>query len=282
MHPWRRYVAIGDSFTEGLCDLALPGGGPSGVGVYLGWADRLAARLAADLATELGDPSDDARDDGPAQTMLYANLAVRGRLLGDIVGPQLDAALALLPDLVSVVGGGNDILRPRADVDALAQSLDDAVARIRATGADALMVTPVDPKDAPVIRSTRGRVATFVAHQNVIARRHGAFLVDQWSLAVLRDWRLWAEDRIHLTPDGHRRVAAAAALTLGLTVEDGWSTPLPPRPAPDRRQALREDARWAREYLGPWVRRRLRGRSSGDAVVAKRPALQPVSVGRPA
>jgi lysophospholipase L1-like esterase len=242
MHPWRRYVAIGDSFTEGLCDPAPPGD-QNPAGAYLGWADRLATRLAIDVGD---DARDEARDDGPG------------------------------------VGGGNDILRPRADVDALAQSLDDAVARIRATGADALLVTPVDPKDAPVIRSTRGRVATFVAHQNVIARRHGPFLVDQWSPAVPRDWRLWAEDRIHLTPDGHRRVVAAAALTLGLAVEDGWSIQLPPRAAPDRRQTLRQDARRARHHLGPWVRRRLRGQSSGDAVVAKRPALQPVSGDGPA
>ena len=258
MHVWQRYVAVGDSFTEGLCD-----DDPARPGSYRGWADRLAVRLAV------------ARGDG---AMTYANLAVRGRLLDDIAGPQLDAALALGPDLVSIVGGGNDILRPRADVDALARSLDDAVARIRATGADALMMTPVDPKDAPVIRSTRGRVATFVAHQNVIARRRGAFLVDQWSMTVLRDWRMWAPDRIHLTAGGHERVAAAAAHALGLTVEPGWQTPLPAQPPVARRQALRDDARWARDHLGPWAGRRLRGRSSGDAVAAKQSDLGPVAL----
>jgi hypothetical protein len=38
--------------------------------------------------------------------------------------------------------------------------------------------------------------------------------------------------------------------------------------------ARREDARWAREYLGPWVNRRLHGTSSGDGRTAKRPALE--------
>jgi len=265
-------VAIGDSFTEGLCD-----DDPDRPGGHRGWADRLATRLAVAAGNSSVAAGDSSVGTGDPSVVTYANLAVRGRLLGDIVGPQLDAALALGPDLVSVVGGGNDILRPRADVDVLAAKLDDAVARIRACGADAVMVSPVDPKDAPVIRSTRGRVATFVAHQNVIARRHGAYLVDQWSLTVLRDWRLWAEDRIHLTAEGHERVAAAAAATLGLDVEEGWDTPLPARPPVDRRQALRQDAQWARQHLGPWVRRRLRGQSSGDAVVAKRPTLQPVS-----
>jgi len=100
MKAWSRYVAIGDSFTEGLSDAD-----PEQPGRYRGWADRLAALLAEQSDGEFG----------------YANLAVRGRILEDVVGPQLEAALALGPDLVSVVGGGNDILRPRADVDALAE-----------------------------------------------------------------------------------------------------------------------------------------------------------------
>jgi len=120
----------------------------------------------------------------------YANLAVRGRKLDDVVGRQLDHGLRLDPDLVSVVGGGNDILRPRADVDALAARLERAVATLRATGADVLMVTPVDPKGAPVIRHTRGRVATYTAHIHSIARRHGAYVVDQWGMTALQDWRM--------------------------------------------------------------------------------------------
>ena len=86
----------------------------------------------------------------------YANLAVRGRKLADVVGPQLEDALSLQPDLVSIVGGGNDILRPKADLDGLAARLEAAVARIRATGADVLMATPVDPADAPAASRRRG------------------------------------------------------------------------------------------------------------------------------
>ena len=133
---WTRYVAVGDSFTEGMSDPD-----PTAPGRHLGWADRLALRLA-EQAEHAG------------QDFGYANLAVRGRLRADVAGPQLDAALALEPDLVSIVGGGNDILRPRADVEGLAARLEDAVARIRETGADVLMVTPVDPADAPLVRAT--------------------------------------------------------------------------------------------------------------------------------
>jgi lysophospholipase L1-like esterase len=249
---WRRYVALGDSFTEGLEDRA-PGG-------YRGWADRLADHLGAAGAGEVA----------------YANLAVRGRLLGQITGEQVPAALALSPDLVSLVGGGNDVLRPRSDPDTLAALLEDAVVRLRAGGADVLLATPVDPVQSPLIRLTRGRAAVFNAHVWSIARRHGARVVDLWGMRSLQDRRMWATDRIHLTAQGHQRVAWQAAEILGLGAGGDWVTPLPPEVARGLRRAAREDARWVREYLGPWVGRRLRGRSSGDHVRPKRPNAVPL------
>ncbi len=255
---WTRYVAVGDSFTEGMSDPD-----PTEAGRHLGWADRLAVRLAEQA-------------ENAGQDFGYANLAVRGRLLADVAGPQLDAALALEPDLVSIVGGGNDILRPRADVDRLAARLEDAVARIRETGADVLMVTPVDPADAPLVRATRGRVAAYTAFIWGIAQRHGATVVDQWSLTALRDWRLWADDRIHMNAEGHRRLALAAAYSLGYeTDEADWRAPLPAAPPLARREAAAADARWVRQHLAPWVQRRLRGQSSGDGLAAKRPVFTP-------
>ena len=252
---WSRYVAVGDSFTEGMSDED-----PAAPDRFIGWADRLAAHLAVAVAEDFG----------------YANLAVRGRLLGDIAGRQVDDALALGPDLVSIVGGGNDILRPKADIDALAGELEAAVARIRATGADVLMATPVDPQDAPLVRHTRGRAAIYTAHIWTIARRHDAFVIDQWGMTALRDWRMWAPDRIHMTAEGHRRVALNAFTTLGFDSHDAdWSTPLPPAPSISRADAVRANAQWAREYVGPWVQRRLRGQSSGDSVSAKRPTFLP-------
>ncbi len=254
-----RFVAIGDSFTEGLNDAD-----PERTNTYVGWADRLAAHLAR-VASE------DNNDFG------YANLAVRGRLLADVVGPQLDDAISLQPDLVSIVGGGNDILRPRADVDALAARLEDAVGRLRATGADVLMATPSDPRGAPLVKATRGRAAMYTAHIWSIARRHDAHVIDLWGMGALRDWRLWASDRIHLTPEGHRRVALNAFSTLGFTAEDAsWSIPLPAAPSISRADAARANAQWAREYVGPWVQRRLRGQSSGDTISAKRPTITPL------
>jgi len=259
---WRRYVAIGDSFTEGMADPD-----PARANRYVGWADRLAAHLSPMAG----------QDSAGRESFGYANLAIRGRLLADIAGPQVDRALALAPDLVSIVGGGNDILRPKADVDALAARLEEAVARLRASGADVLLSTPSDPRDAPLIKASRGRAATYTAHIWSIARRHDAHVIDLWGMTALRDWRLWAPDRIHLTPEGHRRVALNAFTALGFTAPDaGWAIPLPPAPAISRSEWARANARWAREYVAPWVQRRLRGQSSGDSLAAKRPTVTPL------
>ncbi|MEO7059835.1 MAG: SGNH/GDSL hydrolase family protein [Lapillicoccus sp.] len=256
---WTRYVAIGDSLTEGMSDPD-----PGVPGAYVGWADRLAVHLAERAEAE-------GRDFG------YANLAIRGRLLADVVGPQLDAGLALEPDLVSIIGGANDILRPKADVDALAGDLEAAVARIRATGADVLMATPADPWKAPLLRAFRGRCALYVACIWGIAQRQGAFVLDQWGQPFLRDWSMWADDRLHMNSEGHRRVSLAALASLGIATDEvAWRTPPPPAPAVPRLEAATANARWAREHVGPWVQRRLRHESSGDHVLAKRPLVTPL------
>jgi lysophospholipase L1-like esterase len=266
------FVAIGDSFTEGLNDAA-PGG-------FRGWADRLAGLLAADYPG-----------------LRYANLAIRGKLLRQIVGEQVPAAAAMSPGLVSIAGGGNDILRPGADPDVLAELFDAAVARLRASGAQVLMFTGFDPVAVPVLKLLRGRIGTYNMHLRGIADARDCYLVDLWSMRFLRSPAAWSSDRLHLTAQSHRRVALRAAEVLGLPVTEDWRAPLPAdppvlaaAPVPDLASvqaraaaraawlaARREDARWAREYLAPWLNRRLHGTSSGDGLSAKRPALEPVA-----
>jgi lysophospholipase L1-like esterase len=253
---WTRYVAIGDSFTEGLSDPD-----PEVPDRFVGWADRLAHHLDALAAAE-------------HLPFGYANLAVRGRTLGDVVGPQLDAALSMRPDLVSMVGGGNDLLRPRVDLDSLAERIEEAVVRIRAAGAHVLLASPTDTRDAGLFKPLRGRHAVHTANLFTIAQRHGCSVLNLWGMAALRDWRMWGEDRIHLTSEGHRRVALAALEALGHPVaEHGWREPLPPADRATRREELRGHAEWARTHAAPWVQRRLRGTSSGDALSGKRPSL---------
>ena len=268
---WERYVALGDSFSEGMCDpLAAPGTAytsaaaplPEGVQRYAGWTDRLAVAL------------DEAAQAQGTRTR-YANLAIRGRLLADIVGRQVEAAVELKPDLVSIVGGGNDILRASADIDALADQLDGAVATLRTAGADVLMATTMDPREAPVMKYTRGRAAAYSANIWTIAHRHGAHVIDQWTMAALRDWRLWAPDRIHLNAEGHRRIALHALHALGHpTDESDWRTPLPDKRLPSGRDAVVGNVEWVREHVTPWLRRRVRGESSGDRITAKQPQLE--------
>ncbi|WP_338403850.1 SGNH/GDSL hydrolase family protein [Cellulosimicrobium arenosum] len=257
---WSSYLAIGDSFSEGLWD-PYPGEDDH----QRGWADLLSQHLSERRV---------AAGDEPLQ---YANLAIRGRKLRSILTEQVPAALDLRPDLVSLVGGGNDILRPRADVDLLARHLEHAVARLRGAGIDVLMATGFDASHSPLVGMTRSRSAVFNAHVWSIARRQGAYVVDLWGMRALQDWRMWSADRIHLTPDGHRRVAQAALVGLGQAPDDAaWDdplAPLPPAPALDR---ARQNAQWVRAHVVPWAQRRLRGTSSGDGRVPKAPELQPV------
>ncbi|NNG37801.1 SGNH/GDSL hydrolase family protein [Flexivirga sp. ID2601S] len=257
---WERFVAIGDSFTEGMVDPS-----PTRTDEYVGWADRLAACLAD-------------RNASAGKDFGYANLAIRGKLLADVTGRQLQGALELQPDLISIVAGGNDCLRPKADLDALADELEGAVATARATGADVLLCSSFDPSAAPLVRKARPRAAIHSANVWAIGQRHGAYVVDLWTLRSLRDPRMWGIDRLHLSTQGHQRVAAQAAWTLGLREGDrDWAVPLPPAPPLGRLEAARGHATWAREYLAPWLQRRLQGRSSGDGRSAKRPQLQPFS-----
>ncbi len=250
---WTRYIAMGDSFSEGLWDPY-----PDAPDVQRGWADNLAAALSARRISAGEAPLE------------YANLAIRGRKLRPIVAEQLGVALDAQPDLVSLVAGGNDILRATADIDAISAALEDAVATLRATGADVLMGTGF--KAGAALSWTNGRVGIFNANVWSIARRHGAHVVDLWGMRALADLRLWSSDRIHLTPEGHQRVANAALVALGLEPDDaGYDVPLDAAPPAAFRETARANAAWMRQHVGPWVKRRLTGTSSGDGRTAKWP-----------
>lgn len=255
--PFTRYVAIGDSFTEGVGDH--DPGRPNGC---RGWADRFAEALAAQAGPDFG----------------YANLAIRGRKLGAILDEQVEPALALRPDLVTIHGGGNDVLRPRVDLDALAAAYDDAVGRLAASGAHVVMFTIADPGLNPVIKLIRGRTAIFNEWVREIAERHGATVVDMWRMRGWTVAEVMDEDRLHLNAVGHQAIAIAVLDALGLPHS---LEPIPAAVVPvlTRRQQRRQDLDWARTHLVPWVQRRLTGRSSGDGVAPKYPTLTPLGPG---
>ena len=254
---WQRYVAIGDSSTEGLDD-------PDGAGGYRGWADRFAGHLAA--------------AQGGVE---YANLAVRGRTTVRILDEQLAPALALRPDLMTVAAGVNDLLRPAFDADEVAGHLEQMLDACTARGVTAVTITWPDPAGVhPAARLLSGRVGRLNAAVREVAASTGARVLDLARHPVAGDPRLWSDDRLHANTLGHERIAAALAHLLELPGHDErWASPLAPPTPPTASAArrLREDAVWLRRHFGPWVLRRLRRRSSGDEVGPKRPEPRPLA-----
>jgi len=251
--PFARYVAIGDSTTEGLDD-PYPDGG------YRGWADRLAGQLA------LANPD-----------LLYANLAIRGRLAARVWEEQLEPALALRPDVATVVAGLNDALRRGFDLRATAGHLDAMLRGLRETGATVVTFTFPDPAPVmPIARLARPRLMALNAELRASAERCGALVLDLERLPFASDPRLWSVDRLHANSLGHERIAAGLAHLLGLPeADEGWNAPLPPAARRRPHQTAAAEVVWAGRYLVPWLMRRARGRSSGDGVTAKRPDLSP-------
>ncbi|MGV8876853.1 MAG: SGNH/GDSL hydrolase family protein [Rhodoglobus sp.] len=252
-HQFASYVAIGDSFTEGVGD-ELPDGR------VRGWADQVAMGLALASTAEVS----------------YANLAIRGRLLAPIISGQLSAAIALKPTLMSINGGGNDIMRPSVSLQTITDRLLAAVDAATGNGIHVLLLSGGDPsKHLPFgsVMAARGeRLAQAV--RDGLPRDNVTF-VDNWADPELAQLRYWSVDRLHLNARGHARVASNVLSALAVAVPDFADADSPaddPRP---------RTAQYWREYVLPWVGRRLTGRSSGDNREPKSATLQPVSVQRP-
>ncbi|MFE2163817.1 SGNH/GDSL hydrolase family protein [Streptomyces sp. NPDC059447] len=244
------FVAVGDSFSEGMSDL-LPDGS------YRGWADLLAARLAA-------------REPG----FRYANLAVRGKLIGQIAEEQVPAAAAMRADVVTLVGGLNDTLRPKVDMGRVRDRLEASV-ELLAPSCERLVLMRSPGRNGPVMERFRPRMEELFLFIEELAARHGALVVDLYGAPALGDQRMWDVDRLHLTAEGHRRVAEAVWQTLGLPAEEDWRAELPAAEPPGWAVRRVRDLDFARQHLLPWIGRRLTGRSSGDGRPAKRPELLP-------
>ncbi|ALE07356.1 SGNH hydrolase [Arthrobacter sp. ERGS1:01] len=250
-----RYVALGDSFTEGLgdTDASLPN-------QVRGWADRAAEQLA------LHHP------DGPG-AFGYANLAIRGKKMKQILSEQVDAAVAMNPTLVTSYAGINDILRPKVDIDAMVAGYGEAIGKLRATGARVLIFTGFDASSSKVFAGIRGRTAVYNELVREVAELHGAELVDYWRFREYNDWRLWGVDRMHMSTPGHINMANHLLETLGESARIPMPE-LPPIPVRTTAETLKDNAAWTKEYVGPWISRRLRGVSSGDNLDARWPELR--------
>lgn len=251
---YRRYVALGDSCAEGLDDPYPDGGG------YRGWTDLVAGRLA------LADPA-----------LRYANLAVRGRRMDQILEEQVPLAVSQRPDLATLFGGGNDVLQGRWQ--RTADALDATVAALTDAARTVVLFTLPDIARIPGLRRLRPRVEALNTLLAATADRYGALLVDVRTDPSCHDERLYGPDRLHLGPLGHQRVAAHVLAALGFP-HDAWLTPLTPAARePHWRTAARHLA-WLRHHVYPavhsTVRNRIIGRQPGDGFTAKRPELAPV------
>jgi lysophospholipase L1-like esterase len=252
---FERYVAIGDSSTEGWID-------PDERGGFRGWADRLADHVA--------------RAQGE---LLYANLGIRGKRTRQILDEQLPVALAMHPDLVTVFSGTNDVLTRGFDAAQLGRDVETIHRALIASGATLLTFTLPDLTPLmPLGRLIASRIRALNTALRSVAQRTGALLVDFAAHPVASDARLWNDDRLHANALGHARIAAALAHALQIPGMDAsWSEPLPlaaPRTPGER---LLGELRWARLHLVPWMWRHALGGAPPAAAGPKRPRLAPVN-----
>ncbi|MGO4147846.1 SGNH/GDSL hydrolase family protein [Paenarthrobacter sp. YAF11_1] len=251
----RRFVAIGDSFTEGVGDPSkvLPNG-------VRGWADRVAEKLAK------AEPGWE-----------YANLAVRSKRLRHIIDEQLEPAVAMEPTLITLYAGGNDILDFGTDMDALLNDYELLVARLSETGATLVLFTGFDVKVSAVLEPFKKRNTLYNQRVRDIAAKYGAVLVDYWCFDAYKDQRMWAPDRLHMSKAGHKYLAAQVLDHLNVPHKispKDWDPPT----RLSVREWERRQRRWVNDWVVPLFGRKLRGVTLGDALSPRWP--QPVKVPR--
>lgn len=248
---YTRYVALGDSQTEGLWDGDDSGG-------VVGFADRLAAML-----------------DGLKPGLQYANLAIRGRRIRDVLDDQLPAALAMRPDLISMCVGMNDITRPGLNFDRTLADLDLLHERLARSGATVVTTTfPDVGRIVPIGRILTSRMLRTNEAIVAAADRHGFKLVDLYSAPSMTQPDVWSDDRVHGSTKGHILFAAAAAEALDLPGSNhDWARAGSAATQQTLRSRARSQLLWTKNMLAPWMWRHARGISSGDGREPKRPRL---------
>lgn len=252
MTTFRRYVAIGDSSTEGLED-------PDENGGYRGWADRLAQHIA------------DAQD----EPLEYANLAIRGMRMREIRSSQLDDALDMRPDLLTVFGGVNDLIgEARCDFDSIRADYVIIFSQARSQDAAVLTFTMPDPTAInPLGKYWRERAAKLNDIIRTEGESRGVLVMDFEQYPVAEDPRLWFADHLHGNELGHQTVAAALAWRLGIDgFDESWADPPEGELAKPRGRAkFRGDIDWATHYVAPWLSKGIRGVRESRGIDRKRP-----------
>ena len=251
----RVFVALGDSFTEGVGDRSsrLPNG-------VRGWADRVAEKLAK------AEPGWE-----------YANLAIRSKRLRHIIDEQLEPALAMEPTLITLYAGGNDILDFGTDINVLMAQYEAVVAKLAATGATLVLFTGFDVKVSAVLEPLKKRNTVYNQRVRELAVKYGAVLVDYWCFEAFHDRRMWDSDRLHMSKAGHKYLAGQVLDQLGVPHKIRLKDWEPPAKLSLREWEQRQ-RRWIHDWVLPLFGRKLRGFTLGDQLTPRWP--EPVKVPR--
>ena len=249
---FQRLIVCGDSYSEGMTDEVIDG-------KYRGWADRVADVMA------------DARPD-----FTYVNLAIRGKLLPQVVEHQVPVALTFVTGkdtLITFHAGANDALRPGYQASIAIPLYQETVRMIAKSGATVMLFTVLERtgnkgKGAELWEK---RFSEFNRGVREVGAEVGAIVVDANQESFFSDRRFLAFDRLHLNADGHNRCAQAVLEKLNLPFDPAWRTPLPPAKKTPWIVEKGVTVAWFIIFALPWIMRRLQGKSSGDGRSAKYP-----------
>lgn len=249
---FERLIICGDSYSEGMSDEIIDG-------QYRGWGDRVADVMAQKSAN-----------------FTYANLAIRGKLLKQVIDDQVPVAISQVTGpqtLISFHAGANDALRPTYKPEVAIALYEEAVRRIAATGATLMLFTVLE-RTGNTGRGSDVWAARFGEFNKIVRKVGadvGAIVMDANGETFFSDSRFLAFDRLHLNAEGHHRVAQALLERLNYPFDPTWRIPLPPAKQTPWLKKRLISALWFATFVLPWIWRRLRGKSSGDGRSAKYP-----------
>ena len=245
MARYTRFIALGDSFTEGMQDEKINE-------QYRGWADRVAEALASET-----------------QGFTYMNCAIRGKLVGQVIDDQIPKALRWIEGpntLVSFHAGANDLLRPSYDPNLVLPKYQEAVRVLAATGCQLMLFTAIErvAKSGKMQDLWQARFSQFNKVVRDMAAEVGGIVIEATADPEIGSRRFLDKDRLHLNPAGHHRVAQGVLQKIGGPHDANWRSDLPPLPSRSLVAKIYDDLRWFITFLIPWMSRRIRGVSSGD------------------
>ena len=252
--PYRSYVAIGDSLSEGLGDFTFTLDRN-----HNGWTDRLAGIMAKE-AEEAG------------YEFHYANLAIRGCKLEKIMNHQLREALRLQPDLVTVMAGSNDLLGKEDSLPRIEATLRLGILELLAAGCDVVVANTINPLHLRVFKPLRHRAERFSQMIDRVARDFEIPVLDVYGIKDFESLLFWADDMVHFSGHGHIAVANRAAKILNLRYRYPELDPIELDPIS---RGMSETFRWIIRDVIPFFSRKLRGVTSGDGLEPKHTKLAP-------